>query len=340
MTNILVLFLVLVFSFFLRDWCLKKNLLLNYTGEKHQKFFKHKKVPLIGGILIILFLIFQNLDLLQKTFIIFIWFVGFLSDIKFLKSPKHRFILQFISVLAFLYLSETIIQDTRIIILDSLLENKILSLLFTTFCVLIIINGSNFIDGTNGNLIISKLLVIFALIYTSFIYSLEINYILFLSLVVLLFIILILNFKNLIFLGDSGSCMIGFFVSIILINFYIQNNFLSPFLIVLWLFYPGFENLFSILRKYNFDISPLKSDTKHLHHLLYYYLSKKFKRIKNNIYSSLVIMFFNAVFILLSIQSPQNTQYQIFLIIVATVLYSTAYNKLNNFYDKENRDRK
>ena len=141
-------------------------------------------------------------------------------------------------------------------------------------------------------------------------------------------------------MGDNGSCMIGFFISVILINFYIQNNFLSPFLIVLWLFYPGYENLFSILRKYNFDKSPLRSDARHLHHLLYFYLSKKFKIIRNNMYASLVIMFFNAVFILLSTQSPQNTQYQIFLIMIATILYSAVYNKLNNFYDRENRDRK
>ena len=118
MTNILVLFLVLVFSFLLRDWCIKRNLLLNYTGEKHQKFFQHKKVPLIGGLLIILFLIFQNLYLLQKIFITLFCLIGFLSDIKFLQSPKYRFILQFIPVLAFLYLSETFIQDTRIIFLN------------------------------------------------------------------------------------------------------------------------------------------------------------------------------------------------------------------------------
>jgi len=340
MTNILLLFLVIFFSYLLRDWCLKRNLLLNYTGDKHQKFFQNKRVPLIGGLLIVLFLIFQNLDLLQKIYIILVCLIGFLSDIKFLKSPKYRFILQFISVLTFLYLSETFIQDTRIIFLDRLLENKILSLLFTAFCILIIINGSNFIDGTNGNLILNTLLIIFGLIYISYNYSLEIDYNLFLSLIVLLFIVLILNFKNLIFLGDNGSCVIGFFVSIILVNFYIQNNFLSPFLIVLWLFYPGFENLFSILRKYNFDISPLKADTRHLHHLLYYYLSKKFKKIKNNMFSSLVIMFFNAVFILLSIQYPQNTQYQIFLIVIATILYSTTYYKLNIFYDRENRNRK
>ena len=179
MTNILVLFLVLVFSFLLRDWCIKRNLLLNYTGEKHQKFFQHKKVPLIGGLLIILFLIFQNLYLLQKIFITLFCLIGFLSDIKFLQSPKYRFILQFIPVLAFLYLSETFIQDTRIIFLDRLLENKILSLLFTTFCILIIINGSNFIDGTNGNLILNILLIFFALIYISYSYSLEIDYNLF-----------------------------------------------------------------------------------------------------------------------------------------------------------------
>ena len=41
------------------------------------------------------------------------------------------------------------INDTRLIFLDNILQNNYINYLFVTFCVLIIINGSNFIDGMN-----------------------------------------------------------------------------------------------------------------------------------------------------------------------------------------------
>ena len=45
------------------------------------------------------------------------------------------------------------ISSTNLQILDLILENKFLSIFFTTFCILILVNGTNFIDGTNLNVI-------------------------------------------------------------------------------------------------------------------------------------------------------------------------------------------
>ena len=47
----------------------KKNFLPNYSGDNHQKFFNEKKIPLIGGFLILplLFLIFpKKVNLYQQ----------------------------------------------------------------------------------------------------------------------------------------------------------------------------------------------------------------------------------------------------------------------------------
>ena len=69
----------------------------------------------------------------------------------------------------------------------------------------------------------------------------------------ILFILYILNFLNKIYLGDNGAYLIGLIFSICLIDFYNDNHTsISPFFIVLLLWYPAFENLFSILRKINF----------------------------------------------------------------------------------------
>ena len=72
------------------------------------------------------------------------------------------------------------------------------------------------------------------------------------------------------YLEDSGSYLIGISIGSLLILIYKEISFISPFFIVLLLWYPCFENLFSIIRKFN--LSPLNADNKHLHHLLFYYL--------------------------------------------------------------------
>ena len=46
---------------------------------------------------------------------------------------------------------------------------------------------------------------------------------------------------------------------------------ISPFYIVLLLWYPSFENLFCIIRKFKLGKSPVSPDSKHFHHLLFYF---------------------------------------------------------------------
>ena len=71
----------------------------------------------------------------------------------------------------------------------------------------------------------------------------------------ILFVIYFLNYFNKLFLGDNGSYFLGFIYSFILINIYLQNQYLSTFFIILMLLYPAFENLFSLVRKLNFKKS-------------------------------------------------------------------------------------
>ena len=83
------------------------------------------------------------------------------------------------------------------------------------------------------------------------------------------------NFFNKIFIGDSGSYILGFIFSIFLINFYNDNQQMSSFYIILLLWYPAFETLFSMIRKNILKRSPMKPDTNHLHQLIFYYVKKK-----------------------------------------------------------------
>ena len=69
----------------------------------------------------------------------------------------------------------------------------------------------------------------------------------------LLFVLYLFNFFNQLYLGDSGSHILGLIFSFIVISFYKLDQLVSPYYIILLLWYPCFENLFSILRKFRFN---------------------------------------------------------------------------------------
>ena len=81
-------------------------------------------------------------------------------------------------------------------------------------------------------------------------------------------IILALNYFGLLFLGDNGSYLIGIFLSYILISSFRSFNEISPYYIIL-IWYPCFENLFSIIRKKKIGFSPIKADNNHLHQIIF-----------------------------------------------------------------------
>ena len=94
---------------------------------------------------------------------------------------------------------------------------------------MILINGTNFIDGLNG-LVLSYYLVIIILIFKlglfeySFLDNLNIYYLM----VVILYLILF-NIFNQLYLGDSGSYLIGFAIGYFLLQIYENSLDFSPF---------------------------------------------------------------------------------------------------------------
>jgi len=85
----------------------------------------------------------------------------------------------------------------------------------------------------------------------------------------------VFNFFGKSFLGDSGTYSISFLVGILSVNFAYDNYLqISPYFIACMLFYPAFENLFSIIRRLFSHNQLSKADTFHFHHLLYELIEK------------------------------------------------------------------
>jgi UDP-N-acetylmuramyl pentapeptide phosphotransferase/UDP-N-acetylglucosamine-1-phosphate transferase len=218
-----------------------------------------------------------------------------------------------------------------------LLENYFFSILFTSFCFLIIINGSNFLDGINLLVIGYYLSITLIILFLKEQNFESLDNISIINIIIVFLVLLFFNSSNRLYLGDNGSYRLGFLYSLILVNFYVKNNFVSPFFVILLLWYPGFENLFSIFRRYFSQKSPLSPDTKHLHQLIYDYFKKKnfFKnKIFINNFPGLIIISYNFAIMFFSTFFIFNSKILLSIIFFNVFLYCYIYKILlrNNEY--------
>ena len=306
----------------------KKGYLVNNTGQSHQTFSEKKRVPLTGGIFILIFFIFYFSNELIFVFsLIILFIIGILTDLDFIKSPTKRFIIQILYLASFIIFFDLKISDLRNDYLNFLLSNFYFNLFFVLFCFLVLVNGSNFIDGNNG-LSIGYYLIIFTILIllinnniVNYNYDLVINFTIFL--VILFFF----NLFNFFYLGDNGIYLISIFAGYVLIDLINQNINISPYFIAVLLWYPCFELLFSMIRKFKYKLSPMEPDINHLHQLLFKSLNLKFSFPinYNNSLTGLIINIYNLIILFLSSLKPFSTNFQIGLIFLNIATYLIAY---------------
>lgn len=307
----------------------------NISYSVHKNFGATNKSPLIiGGIylIIVVSLYFVKDLIILKLSLIFIYFLGLMSDKNILSSPKIRIILQILILFFLVFFSNLTIDNLENNFLNNLLDNKIINLCFTIFCFAILVNGSNFLDGLNGLLSGYYLMIICSIFYICanndsilFFHKEEIQ-IIFLSLL----IFFIFNIFGKVYLGDGGSYLIATFIGFYLIEFVSGNLhiYISPYYIAALLWYPAFENLFSISRRILRKNNVSEPDKQHLHQMIFLYLkSKKFFKIKFlNTFSSMIIILLNLPIFILSSLMATHSQKLALLIIVNIFLYILLYN--------------
>lgn len=316
--------------FFISKYFLKKkNILITKISNPHQKLAGTKDILQIGGIIFLFNIIFFHVYFSSSEIIFFslLLILGILSDTDIFPSPKKRLILQSLLVFIFVYINEIHIDDLKIEFLNLILLNDYIKYFFITFCILVLLNGSNFIDGCNGlniGYFLISLIAIFLLLDQGNIsYSKDKIIIL----LIILFVLLILNFTNFIYLGDSGAYGISFIVGITLIDIYMMNKNISPYFVAIILWYPAFENLFSIIRKKIYNIDATQPDTSHLHQLLFVLLKKKLTNFNhyNNQLTSVIILSYNFLTILISTNYYSHTKILVTILIFNISIYLISY---------------
>jgi UDP-N-acetylmuramyl pentapeptide phosphotransferase/UDP-N-acetylglucosamine-1-phosphate transferase len=337
MINNIIYFTIFSFFFFLfNHLCFKYSFLVDRPNNSvHKKFISQSKlVPITGGLYLFLGYLLSKQYIYNFSEILFfgaILILGHLSSVYKNFYPFLRLLIQLAICALFLIFFKLNINDVRIDVLNSLLDSQIIAYVFTIFCLLVFINGSNFIDGVNFLSISYFLMILVSLVFLCENNNLLVNIKLTKLLIFLLVFLLFLNLLNKIFLGDSGIYFLSFITGIILIKFSNDNVNVSPYYIISLLWYPCFENLFSIIRKKINKIKPQKADNMHLHHLLYLRLKPKNFFISSNNLTGFIIFIFNVPVFFLSTYYFDKTIVLIIIIFISVIFYIFFYYLLKNY---------
>jgi|TARA_Y100000294_G_scaffold43883_1_gene40284 UDP-N-acetylmuramyl pentapeptide phosphotransferase/UDP-N-acetylglucosamine-1-phosphate transferase len=330
--NIVGIVIAALFIITISNFVFKKfNILIDRTNISNHKSFinGHKTTPLLGGVVFFLILVF----FLPKNYqyftilIFFIFLTGLLSDLDILHSPLLRVIFQTIVIVVYLFLFDNFIPSTRVDFFDNLLNIFFIKLFFTSFCILVLINGTNFIDGVNTLVVGYFILVASNILYLTEVIGLDLDILLVSTCLTCLVVIYIFNFFGKTYLGDGGAYLISFVIGVTLIKFSNDNYLVSPYYIVALLWYPAYENLFSIIRKKILKKSPSTPDNEHLHQLIYLYLDKSFNINKNssNTLSGILICLYNLFYFLFILDEYHQTETLVYSVIFNVLIYSLLY---------------
>ena len=253
--------------------------LTDVPGERSS----HKRsVPIFGGIAIFSGIIFSlffwsEIDNIQFILVslVIVFFVGVIDDLLGL-SPYKKIIGQLIAILIAIYLGKIQINSMRGVLGVYELPD-IIATLFSVFVVIVITNGFNLIDGVDG--LASGIGVIASLGFGVMAYLMnqpDMAIIAF-SLLGALLAFLKYNFHPArLFMGDTGSLVVGMVLSVLAINL-IKHDLVTdsiklpnkgPLLAIVFLAIPLFDSLRVFVVRIIKGKNPLYPGREHIHHAL------------------------------------------------------------------------
>tara|TARA_B100001121_G_C18693537_1_gene624059 strand:+ start:600 stop:1631 length:1032 start_codon:yes stop_codon:yes gene_type:complete len=327
--------LLIIIPIFLSIFVLSKKLkiLRDDTSYSDHKMIgiENKSPVVLGGIyILIVFLIFsEDASIFLKLSTISITLLGLMSDRNILPSPRIRLILQISILLALSFYEGLEINDLRFDYFNFFLTNNLFNLFFVIFCLAILINGSNFLDGLNGLVSGYYLIVLLSLILlwnlSSNTIEMELNFITLIFFSLLIFFVF--NIFGQVYLGDSGTYLISLLIGVYLIKFNLSNYFISPYYIALLLWYPAFENFFSITRRILKKNNVSLADNSHLHHLFFLFLKSKnlFPKNLSNSFCTIFLLMLNTPSMIAASFYASKSNVLLAIISLNIFLYLLAY---------------
>jgi UDP-GlcNAc:undecaprenyl-phosphate GlcNAc-1-phosphate transferase len=262
-----------------------KNLHRYFCGDHDptgpQNFHK-RPVPRIGGISIGMGLLAAMLVNLQSSItepfkVILLlcaiptFAIGLTEDFTKRIGITTRLLFTALAAGLAVYLLEASITRLDILGIDYLLGIPLVAIVFTVFAITGLANAYNIIDGFNGLSSMVGIITLLGLAYIGFVF--QDATILSLSLIMVSAILgfFIWNYpRGLIFLGDGGAYLIGFWIATLSVLLVARHPSISPWFALLINAYPTLETFFTIYRRKIYQGKhPGLADGIHFHTLIY-----------------------------------------------------------------------
>jgi len=287
-----VAFLILIFTFSLSYLLIPKLIdIIKYMNlmDKPDVRSSHKdETPTLGGIVFYISIVlslyiihfFDNVDISFNiiTGLTILFFVGIKDDLMVL-SAGSKVVVQLVAI-TFILLN----SDLHIISFNGFLGvNEIpflLMIIFSYLIVIFIINAYNLIDGIDG--LAGMLGILIFTIYAILFYQLKLYLYFLLTSMSIGFLMAFLRYnlsKNKkIFMGDTGSMIIGFLIGILTLRFLALNTFqfteihIKPqnalLIVLVILFFPTIDVTRVVFMRLINKKKPFQADRCHMHHIL------------------------------------------------------------------------
>ncbi len=283
-----VLILAFVASLIFSLWIVRSHHLhARYTADSDlsgiQKFHT-VAVPRVGGIAIFLGVLlalsaryFQNTEVgIFGLLLLFAALPAFISglteDLTKKVGVRIRLLATILSAGLAGYFLNAWLNSVQILGIDDLmLAYPLAAIAITCFAVGGVANAFNIIDGYNGLSSMVAVIILAGIAYVAFQVGDHAIMIAALAMIGALAGFLVLNYpRGLIFLGDGGAYLIGFWIAELSVLLTARHPEVSKWFPLLLCIYPIFETLFTIYRRVILRRAhPGMPDASHLHQLIY-----------------------------------------------------------------------
>ncbi len=197
--------------------------------------------------------------------------IGFIEDVTKRVGVKVRLVATAASAGLAGYLLGAWLSSLQVLGIDNLMAYfPALAVVVTCFAVAGVANAFNIIDGYNGLSGMVGVIILGGIAYVGFqLNDFEIM-IAAIAMIGAILGFLMLNYpRGLIFLGDGGAYLIGFWVAELSVLLTARHAEVSKWFPLLLCAYPIFETLFTIYRRLMRKMHPGMPDASHLHQIIY-----------------------------------------------------------------------
>ena len=312
-----------------------------FTGPQK---FHDKPTPRIGGLTVFIGFWMVVMATSQPTQSLLIvlgisgslaFLAGLMEDLTKRAPVVLRLLATIISGLLFCVMTGYSVTQTEVYLVDDLIEQHFVSLVFTALAISGLTNAINVIDGFNG--LAAGAVIIMASAFGVVAYMVDDYELVLLAAIIVAILLgfLLVNFPwGYIFLGDGGAYFAGFLLASLAIMLPVRNSEISEWVSIMILAYPVLEFLYSIIRRIvRKGRRPTKPDKLHLHSLVYRSYARKIaKSLKNeklaNAITSVLLWGGTMSSLVFAVFIPHTREWAMLAFVLQFILYFMVYRRV------------